>query len=85
MSRYKLWGHVSFWSGLALAGFGGVSTLMAKQAADVYHSSPNNTDAYSLNGVWSGMSLTGFIVGGVLMATGGTLWYLDYAAQTGSK
>ena len=85
MSRYKLWGHVSFWSGLALAGFGGVSMFMAKQAADDYNSGVNVADADSRNATWSGLSLTGFIVGGVLMATGGTLWYLDSTTLNSGK
>lgn len=77
MNNYRLWGHVAFWSGLAIAGFGGVSTFMAKQAADDYQAGNNAADAEARNRTWGSLAVTGFAVGGLAMATGAVLWILD--------
>ncbi len=73
MNPYKKWGYVSFFSGVGLAAFGGVSTILAKSAAD---------DAQN-NGNWSGEDTSraweigmgvGYGLGGAAMLTGIILW-----------
>ncbi|MBI5527874.1 MAG: hypothetical protein HY897_16210 [Deltaproteobacteria bacterium] len=70
------WGHVSMWSGLGVAAFGGVSMILAKSAADDYASGKGGSDAKDKNGLWSTMAITGLSVGVAAMATGATLWIL---------
>jgi len=71
------WGHVSFWCGTGLAGFGGLSLYLAKVAADDYNSGKGGPDAKTRSEIWSAASITGFSLGGALMATGAVLWILD--------
>jgi TolB-like protein len=71
-----LWGHVSMWSGLTVAAFGGVSMVLAKSAADDYASGKGGLDAKDSNGLWSTMAITGLSVGAAAMATGAVLWIL---------
>ncbi|MBI5527412.1 MAG: hypothetical protein HY897_13850 [Deltaproteobacteria bacterium] len=71
-----LWGHVTVWSGLGVAAFGGLSMFLAKSAADDYASGKGGQDAKDSNGLWSTMAVTGLSVGVAAMATGTALWLL---------
>ncbi|MBI5527758.1 MAG: hypothetical protein HY897_15615 [Deltaproteobacteria bacterium] len=71
-----LWGHVTVWSGLGVAAFGGLSMFLAKSAADDYQSGTGGQDAKDSNGLWSTMAVTGLSVGFAAIATGTTLWLL---------
>ncbi|MBI5386350.1 MAG: caspase family protein [Verrucomicrobia bacterium] len=85
-SAHNSWGHVTFWSGLGLAAFGGVSTVMVVSTADDARSGV--AGAGDLNAVWSSLAVGGYAVGGAAMVTGVVLWALapnDWpAAASGS-
>ncbi|MBI5528111.1 MAG: hypothetical protein HY897_17405 [Deltaproteobacteria bacterium] len=80
-----LWGHVSFWTGLAAAGAGGVFTMLASSANDDYADGKDpitNRDAVGRN---NALAVTGYALGGALMATGVTLWFLSPGDETGAQ
>jgi len=67
-------GHGCFWSGLALAGFGGVATYLMTAAQDDYR----RGDWGAEDGIttWAGLMWAGYGVGAALMITGTVLWLL---------
>jgi hypothetical protein len=68
------WGHVAFWPGVALVGFGGISMWQARAAKDDYDG--GDRDAKSRNELWNGLMYTGFALGGAAMAAGAVIWIL---------
>ena len=77
MNPYKMWGHVSFWSGVGLAGLGGVFTGLAAGAAGDYkagNSPAGSRDALDRD---NGLAVACYVVGGALLATGVSLWILS--------
>lgn len=80
MNAYKLWGHVTFWSGLGLAAFGGLATAMAGVEGDKYDNAKSlgeENDAKAASRAWAGTAIAGYSLGGALMATGVVLWLID--------
>jgi hypothetical protein len=75
---YNLWGQVSFWSGVGLAGLGGVFTALASSSADDYAAGGKDPtaskDALDRN---NALAVTCYVAGGLAMATGVTLWVLS--------
>ncbi|MBN2718787.1 MAG: hypothetical protein JXX14_23275 [Deltaproteobacteria bacterium] len=66
-------GHVFFWSGLALAGFGGISTGVALSAANEYNESFRSDDQ-SRARAFTGLMWTGFGSGITFMTIGIIMW-----------
>lgn len=78
MSPYQIGAYSSFFSGVALVVFGGVSSWQAGEAKDTYNASRGaDSDAESAHAMWKGMAITGYVVGGAAMATGIALWIVD--------
>jgi hypothetical protein len=76
-SAYKLWGHVSLWSGVALAGFGGASLGMALGAANDYDGGDGDLEAKDKAEMFTGMMYLGFGLGASAIATGIILLVMD--------
>ena len=77
MNPYKVWGHVSFWSGIGFIGLGGVFTGKASAAASDYKAGKDplgNRDALDQN---NALAVSGYVIGGTLMTTGMVLWILS--------
>ncbi|MBI5525067.1 MAG: hypothetical protein HY897_01955 [Deltaproteobacteria bacterium] len=75
----KLWGQVGVYSGVGFAALGGIFAALAKKTGDDYKAAGSQAemdDLASKNGLYNTMSLSGFVAGGVLAATGGVLWYI---------
>ncbi|MBN2499064.1 MAG: PEGA domain-containing protein [Deltaproteobacteria bacterium] len=68
-STLYLWGHASFWTGLGMAGFGGLSLWMAREAGW----EGRNADSRA----WSGAMWAGFGSGLALLATGIVFWLYE--------
>ncbi|MBN2340563.1 MAG: hypothetical protein JXX29_14465 [Deltaproteobacteria bacterium] len=66
-------GHVFFWSGLALAGFGGISTGVALSAANEYNKTFRSDDE-SRARAFTGLMWTGYISGLTFMTMGIIMW-----------
>lgn len=77
MNPYKLWGHVSFWSGLGVAGLGGVFTAMASNANSDYKAGKDPVANHNAVGRDNAIAVTGYAVGAALMITGAALWMLS--------
>ncbi|MBI5529005.1 MAG: hypothetical protein HY897_21970 [Deltaproteobacteria bacterium] len=86
MNPYKLWGHVSFWSGLGVVGLGGVFTGLAAGAADDFAAGGmdpvGKRDAIGRN---NALAVTCYTLGGALVATGVTLWVLSPGDEAWAK
>ena len=67
-------GHVTFWTGLGLAAFGGIAAATANSYADDFIE--GNLDAAGDSKTWAGLMWGGFGTGSALMATGAILWLL---------
>ncbi|MBI5526479.1 MAG: hypothetical protein HY897_09095 [Deltaproteobacteria bacterium] len=81
---YTLWRNVTLISGGAVAAIGAVFTVMAVNANSDYESSAGKTthdDLDSKLGTYNALAVTGYGLGGALIATGATLWIL---AETGN-
>ncbi|MBI5525843.1 MAG: hypothetical protein HY897_05870 [Deltaproteobacteria bacterium] len=88
MHPYALWGHVSFWSGLGVAAIGGVMTGLASSANNDYKSGKDPSGAWDAVDRYNAFAVTGYSIGGALMATGVVLWILspgDDARAKGQK
>jgi len=71
------WGVGLTFSGVAVAGLGGVFTYLASSAADDYHRgvSPQEMEsADSKRQTYNGLAIAGYSVGGAMLATGVVLW-----------
>jgi TolB-like protein len=75
-SSLAVWGHVTLWSGVAVACLGGLALWQAGVAADDYGRN-GDLAAADRNSLYNGLSATGFVIGGLLMATGATFWILS--------
>jgi hypothetical protein len=67
-------GHGCFWSGLAVAAFGGVATYMMTAAQDDYRR--GDWGAEDDITTWAGLMWAGYGLGAALMITGTVLWLL---------
>ncbi len=82
MSPHKLWGHVTFWSGLGIAALGGTFTGLAKSKMDERDSQLNKGNPGAAKGArdtsktYSGLAIAGYAVGGALMVSGAVLWVI---------
>lgn len=72
MNPYTLGGHATFWSGLGLAGIGGIAAWQAKAKADDYDAGKRG--AKSQSKAWTGTMYGLFGIGGAAMITGVVLW-----------
>ena len=77
---FDTWGHISFWSGLGLAAFGGASVGLAVKYANDYETTGRSRDA-DRSDTWAGLMWTGLGAGAALMATGVVLWLLEPPAS----
>ena len=75
MNPYKKYGYVSFFTGAGLVLFGGLATWQAQEAADEVKS--GTWGAEGTNVAWSGVAITGYVLGAGGMATGIVLWVLS--------
>jgi TolB-like protein len=81
----KFWGQVGVYSGIGFVVLGSVSWALAKKADDDYKAAGSTSameDLASKNDTYNTLKLTGFIVGGLLAATGGVLWYMGANEKT---
>ena len=85
MNPYKLWGHVSFWSGLGVAGLGGAFTAMASNANSDYKAGKDPVANRDAVGRDNAIAVTGYAVGAALMITGATLWILSPGDEAWAK
>jgi len=76
MNPYKKWGHITFWSGVAMAGFGGLSASMAKSAAED-HKASGDQAAADRSRTWAGLMYAGLGLGFAGLVTGIVLWTLS--------
>ena len=83
MNPYKLYGHVTFWSGLGIAALGGVFTGLSSAKMGEHDSKLNEGDgegaksARDTSKVYGGVAIAGYTLGGALMITGTVLWILS--------
>jgi hypothetical protein len=82
INPYKLWGHITFWSGLGIAAVGGV--LMAV-AIDGYGNDCMADSYYDALDRDVKMSISGYAIGGALMTTGVVLWILSPGDEAWAK
>jgi hypothetical protein len=75
-----VWGHVSFWSGVALLGLGGVSTWRSLDLEDEYNA--GNPELADDIDTWNAVSIAGYAAGGALVVTGAILWILAPDVQS---
>ena len=75
MNPYKKYGYVTFFAGLGLAAFGGIATWQAQAASSDVQSGDWGGDSRAK--AWSGMAVTGYVIGGAAMVTGVVLWALS--------
>ena len=76
MNPYKLYGHVTFWTGLGLCAFGGIAVWQADAQGDEYGKTGSSSKR-SASKAWEGTAWTAFAVGGAAMITGTVLWILS--------
>ena len=84
MNPYKLWGHVSFWSGLGLVLVGGILNWQAGEYQDSYKQSGSSSDR-AANHALMGSAVAGYALGGSLLVTGSVLWILDPGDEAWAK
>jgi hypothetical protein len=73
---YKTFGHVAFWTGVALLSVGIAGTVMALNYADNYHY--DGYEEYRTRArQWTGAMWAGFIGSAALMGSGIVLWILS--------
>jgi TolB-like protein len=72
----SMWGHVTFWTGLAAAGTGGIFTALASGASEDFKASGLDSDKDRINS-HNAVAVSMYVLGGALMATGITLWVLS--------
>jgi len=70
---FNVWGHATFWTGLGLAAFGGVSTYLFVDTTDRYD---HGDASYSAAQAWNALQFVGYGLGGALLVTGVVLWIL---------
>ena len=85
MNPYKLWGHVGVWGGLAVVGLGGLFSGLSSKAADDYNLGKDHSSAKDNIGTYNSLAVTGYVIGGVLLATGVTLWVLSPGDEAWAK
>jgi len=77
---YKLWGHASFWPGLALVGGSVATGVLARKAKDDANgaASPKAlAAAEDRMDTYNGLTVAGAVLGGALVVTGAVLWILS--------
>lgn len=80
MNRLIVWGHAAFWPGLALAGLGGAFTGLSINSTKDRDDNikKGNTaaakDSEDKAKAFGGAAVGGYVIGGLLMATGVVLW-----------
>ncbi|MBN2361721.1 MAG: PEGA domain-containing protein [Deltaproteobacteria bacterium] len=72
ISPLAIGGHVAFWSGLAIAAFGGVATYLAYASDQAYRA--GEWDQESVRTVWNIAAIAAFCTGGAAMAGGLVMW-----------
>ncbi len=83
MSAMSTWGHMTFWSGLGLAAFGGVGLVLGKNEATKY--ADGEMDAWDSSRTWTGTGLACLGAGAALMIGGVVLWLLDTGDEDSSS
>jgi TolB-like protein len=82
----KFWGMSGTFAGAGVVVLGGVFSVLAKKAGDDYRAGETTTameDLASKNDTYSKLAISGYVVGGVLAAAGGVLWYLGANEEKG--
>jgi len=82
MNPYKMWGHASFWTGLGMAGLGGMFTGLAANAANNFRQSGTDKDAIAR---YNGAAISFYTIGGALVVTGVVLWALSPGDEEWAK
>lgn len=73
---YKLYGHVTFWSGVGLVAIGGILNWQAGERQQAWEDTGSSSDK-TANRAFMGSAVTGYALGGALIVTGTVLWILD--------
>ena len=73
---FSTWGHVTLWSGLGIAAFGGVAAAQMMISWDGYKDDGNQGDR-DASDMWQGLMIGGLALGGALVVTGVVLWILE--------
>jgi len=85
INQYKLWGHLTFWSGLALGGVGGMFTGLAYNEVKNYNSGTDPAKYKSKIDNYNIGAVTCYTVGGALMVTGIILWIVNPGDEAWAK
>ena len=85
MNPYKLWGHVGVWGGLAVVGMGGAFTALASGAVDDYKKGASHVGSKDDLTRYNSLAVTGYVLGGAMLATGVTLWILSPSDEGWAK
>ena len=85
MNPYRLWGHVGVWGGVAIIGLGGLFTALASKAADDYSRGDSHFGSKDDMSTYNAAAVTGYILGGTMVATGVVLWMLDPGDEKRAK
>lgn len=75
-SPYKTWGHISFWTGVAMLPVGILGMIFAKDTADYYAANGRTSDKTRTRKL-TGMMWVGYGGSLALMGTGILLWLLN--------
>ncbi|MBI5527171.1 MAG: hypothetical protein HY897_12620 [Deltaproteobacteria bacterium] len=84
----KLWGMAGTCAGAGVVVLGGVFSVLAKKAGDDYRAGETTADMEDLaskNDTYSKLAVSGYVVGGVLAAAGGVLWYFGATEEKGKS
>jgi hypothetical protein len=84
MNPYKMWGHVSFWSGLGAVAVGGAMSGLAKNSSDSYRRSGNSSDKERV-GTYDTTAAVMYGLGGAMVVTGIVLWSISPGDEAWAK
>ena len=85
MNPYRLWGHVGVWGGIGIIGLGGLFTALASKAVDDYFRGDSHSGSKDAMSTYDAAAVTGYVLGGTMVATGVVLWMLDPGDEKRAK
>jgi hypothetical protein len=84
MNPYKMWGHVSFWSGIGVVAVGGAMSGLAVNSADNYRRTGNASDKDKV-GTYDKTAAVMYGLGGAMVVTGIVLWSISPGDEAWAK